>query len=337
MMSLSIIRYISDYVKYLPIGVLHYLLIECDILLVLVPLIEEKPWLRINARNEREKYENSKWTVVPKSEYNKLPKLEAQVWITIYNLFMDPECRNKYELSEQRKNNLLRLRKYMNELLLDQIPNLSLMLRSLEELAIMNTQTVPLNNPFVVEQIPKVKTALLENNKNKWAEIAQHQRENFFTQSQQSLEEDMKKLSELYGQQIVEGLMEGFKCNKCQKEASKRCSRCKSVWYCSRECQIGDWPEHKAFCQVKTMELQQKQKEKEQQEKQLESNIDIKNIDKQKQPGIKELDTQNNDYENENEQKQNQNTHTQKDQQQEQQQGESKQEEDTQGNLDDLD
>lgn len=48
------------------------------------------------------------------------------------------------------------------------------MLRSLEELAIMNTQTVPLNNPFVVEQIPKVKTALLENNKNKWAEIAKH-------------------------------------------------------------------------------------------------------------------------------------------------------------------
>lgn len=52
---------------------------------------------------------------------------------------MDPECRKKYELTDYRKNNLLRLRKYMNEILLDQLPNLSFMLRTLEELSIMNT------------------------------------------------------------------------------------------------------------------------------------------------------------------------------------------------------
>jgi zinc finger MYND domain-containing protein 10 len=68
--------------------------------------------LRVNARNEREKYENSKWVEIPKSEYSKLPKLEGQVWITIYNLFMDPECRSKYELSDFRKSNLLRVKKY---------------------------------------------------------------------------------------------------------------------------------------------------------------------------------------------------------------------------------
>ena len=32
---------------------------------------------------------------------------------------MDGESRRKYELSDFKKNNLLRLRKYMNELLLD--------------------------------------------------------------------------------------------------------------------------------------------------------------------------------------------------------------------------
>jgi hypothetical protein len=67
--------------------------------------------------------------------------MEANVWIMIYNLFMDPECRKKYELNDFRKNNLLRLRKFMNELLLDQIPNLSVMLRSLEELSFMNVRT----------------------------------------------------------------------------------------------------------------------------------------------------------------------------------------------------
>lgn len=76
---------------------------------------------------DREVYQNSKWVVVDKNEYSRLPVLEGQVWITIYNMFMDVECRRKYELSDFKKNNLLRvtivfilqLRKYMNELLLD--------------------------------------------------------------------------------------------------------------------------------------------------------------------------------------------------------------------------
>jgi len=61
MMCLSIIRYITDYVKYLPIGIHHHLLVECDVLCLLVPLIEDKPWLRINTKGDREKFENSKW------------------------------------------------------------------------------------------------------------------------------------------------------------------------------------------------------------------------------------------------------------------------------------
>lgn len=42
----------------------------------------------------------------------------------------------------------------MNEVLLDQIPTLSHMLRSLEELSIMNVPTHLSSNPFVVQQMP---------------------------------------------------------------------------------------------------------------------------------------------------------------------------------------
>jgi hypothetical protein len=42
-------------------------------------------------------------------EYYKLPRLEANAWITVYNLFMDPECRKNYEINEYRKSNLLRV------------------------------------------------------------------------------------------------------------------------------------------------------------------------------------------------------------------------------------
>ena len=84
-------------------------MVECNIFAVLVPLIESKPWLRVNGKGEREKYENSKWAVVEKAEYGRLPKVEAQIWITLYNLFMDPDCRKKYELTEEKKSLLLRV------------------------------------------------------------------------------------------------------------------------------------------------------------------------------------------------------------------------------------
>lgn len=58
-----------------------------DIPCVLVPLIELKPWLRKNVKGETEKFEDQKWSVVPVSESNKVSKIEAQIWLTIYNMF----------------------------------------------------------------------------------------------------------------------------------------------------------------------------------------------------------------------------------------------------------
>jgi hypothetical protein len=34
----------------------------------------------------------------------------------------------------------------------------------------------------------------------------------------------------------------------CHEEGTRRCSRCKSVRYCSLACQEADWPSHKAEC-----------------------------------------------------------------------------------------
>ena len=51
-------------------------------------------------------------------------------------MFMTNDSSRKYEVTSYRKQNLLRLRKYMNEVLLDQLPMLADMLRGLEELNI---------------------------------------------------------------------------------------------------------------------------------------------------------------------------------------------------------
>ena len=67
----------------------------------------------------------------------------------------------------------------------------------------------------------------------------------------------MKQLAELYGTSVFEGLLEGFHCENCKKDATKRCSKCKSVWYCSRECQVQNWKDHKATCIIISVKLTQ--------------------------------------------------------------------------------
>lgn len=124
----------------------------------------------------------------------------------------------------------------MNEILLDQIPVLNPMLRSLEELNVMNVRAQTLHNTFIIQQVPEIVTYIMKD-KN-WKEIAEYQLKEFFTETEASVKEDMKKMSEIFGQAAFENLIMGYQCNKCQKEASKRCSKCKSVWYCSKECQV---------------------------------------------------------------------------------------------------
>jgi hypothetical protein len=107
-----------------------------DIPCVLVPLLEAKPWLRVNRNGEEEKFEDQRWMKIEAHDRGKLTKIEAQVWLCIYNMFMTNNSSRKYEITAFRKGNLLRLRKYMNEVLLDQLPMLSDMLRGLEEMNI---------------------------------------------------------------------------------------------------------------------------------------------------------------------------------------------------------
>lgn len=37
-------------------------------------------------------------------------------------------------------------------------------------------------------------------------------------------------------------------CKVCKNPSKDRCSRCKKARYCSRECQVSDWPTHKQMC-----------------------------------------------------------------------------------------
>ena len=160
MSSINILRYISDHLEQLPFPVRHHMMNVKDVPVLFVTLMELRPWRRkVMKYNETSKkkeeiaeiYENNNWTSLMEHKY---PKLEAQILITIYNLVMNQDNNKKYEMTEYRQNQLLRLRKYFTEDLYDQIPQMMNLYRSLENMSLMtygNTLTV---NPFIVEMVP---------------------------------------------------------------------------------------------------------------------------------------------------------------------------------------
>lgn len=48
-----------------------------------------------------------------------------QIWLTMYHLLCEEECRRRYHFNSMRKGNILRVRKYLNDVLLDQLPVLA--------------------------------------------------------------------------------------------------------------------------------------------------------------------------------------------------------------------
>ena len=258
MSCINILRYISDHLEQLPFPVRHHMMNVKDVPVLFVTLMELRPWRRkVQKYNEQKKtketveeiYENNNWTTLMEHKY---PKLETQILITVYNLVMNQDNNKKYEITEYRQNQLLRLRKYFTEDLYDQIPQMMNLYRSLENMSLMtysNTLTV---NPFIVEMVP-----ILSGNKifklsseeiNKIGNLVI--KNNFENLTREKLAKELEPVNEIYNLDNIEYFMEDPLCAQCGKLANSRCSRCKSEWYCSKECQIKRWKEHKTVCKT---------------------------------------------------------------------------------------
>jgi zinc finger MYND domain-containing protein 10 len=48
--------------------------------------------------------------MVPLAERFQLTKIEGQVWISIYELLLNPTCSSKYEYTDFKKNQILKVK-----------------------------------------------------------------------------------------------------------------------------------------------------------------------------------------------------------------------------------
>ena len=197
--ALTVLRYLSDYMEDLPPCVAARLLDTADAPMELVPLLDERPWVRHRRMpppkdeasekgSERDKAKPKKskgemvtevfvegaWRLQPRSERLRLTSQDAQVWLAIYNLVMTPCARAKYDWNDRRKEMLTRTRRHFNEVLFDQLPLLQDLARLVEEIELgaANQQADSASSRLVMEQVPVIREALEAEWKGRWQTLA---------------------------------------------------------------------------------------------------------------------------------------------------------------------
>lgn len=56
------------------------------------------------------------------------------MWLALNNMVVDPKCRAKYRMDSYRKESVMRLKRFLNDLLFDQLPVLKDLQRAIDEL-----------------------------------------------------------------------------------------------------------------------------------------------------------------------------------------------------------
>jgi hypothetical protein len=111
MSSLSVFRYITENITHVSLSVMSRILFFHEMICSCVYLIEKAPWLRKKPTNQKQlqRFDSGIWKDISVEDLPLLSKIEAQVWLTLYHLLLEPECRKKYDFNDHNKSIVLRV------------------------------------------------------------------------------------------------------------------------------------------------------------------------------------------------------------------------------------
>ncbi|XP_019768921.2 zinc finger MYND domain-containing protein 10 isoform X1 [Dendroctonus ponderosae] len=239
--SLSILRYLAEHFDRLPITVCSHIYTIHDVPILLTEILRIRPWVKGCKQFAGGKWKN--W------DQEQLVQAEAQVWLTLRFILLDSECSHYYSITQSRRTQLCMLLHLMVPSLLDQLAPLVDLKYWLCKLTSLQEYAAP-PKPLLVETIMEIKENILAECKSSWKKIAKQQVGIVFSQNRELLQEVAKKLTDAYNTDLLEqfDVKDAASCKQCGNSAIQRCSRCKTAWYCSRACQVADWPKHKENC-----------------------------------------------------------------------------------------
>ena len=205
--SVALARFLCEHASSMPLSVVSRITDTHDMLILLVPLIENPPWTRRCDNGKWQKLIDQKWVDVAPIDLMVVTKLEGQPWLGLYHLLAKDIFRERYHLNSFRKNQVLRVRKYINEVILDQLPFLADIQRYMDELAVTDVPEPHStgNSVFMFQQVAVARESLLKG-KN-WYDVAEYQIENVFTMTDKT-DTDLKKMSDLYSDDLSEGILD---------------------------------------------------------------------------------------------------------------------------------
>ena len=154
MKSITILRYLSDYVDDLPLGVSTRLVITHDVPVLLVQLLELQPWIK-----QQQVFEGSSWI----QNTSSIPKIEIQIWLTIYNVLSRKICTEKYQINSYRKGVLTKLINMMSSDHLAQLPMLPAFKKWLLQLSIANhAPQSQMKANFMIEAVAQLRDEMIQ-------------------------------------------------------------------------------------------------------------------------------------------------------------------------------
>lgn len=149
----GIVRYLAEHCTSLPLAGVVRMVETHDLILALVPLIENPPWVRkarilppgeaagsssASAGQQWEKLVDLQWKLVPPADLLKLTQPEAQAWLGLHMLLSHDEFRKRWPMHSYRKSTLMRVRRYLNPVLVDQLPPLADLQRFLDQSSVQD-------------------------------------------------------------------------------------------------------------------------------------------------------------------------------------------------------
>jgi hypothetical protein len=207
--AIACLRFISEHAGKLTVGVMSRILDTHDVPVAIVPLIEYPPWTYRTEDGKWKKYNEGKWEMVEAEDLLKITKTEGQVWIALYWLMCDGEARKRYHFNTFRKEQVLRVRKYLNDVMLDQLPILADVQRYMDELTIMNAPepTVGAGSALLMQSVPMYREALTKKSTTDWSSIADTMMRDIFSKTPDKDDEDIKRLAEIYDMDGIEEVL----------------------------------------------------------------------------------------------------------------------------------
>jgi len=238
---ITILRYLSEAGKGIPLDAHTRIIRKLNVPQLLVALMEDGcGWIESDRF-----YLSGKWH----KKSDPLSPHETGILLLLRQLLTCEDFAS-YELHQQNISALMRVQKFLTPTVLQfcsPLVDLNTVLSQMQVGAPDQTKSYSL----LIESEPEIRDEMIQQFKDAYPSLAKSAMTSWANPSFEQNQKDAKELVKMWQIDRLELLMnEVPKCEVCGAESENRCSSCKTVWYCRRQCQIEHWTEHKKICEM---------------------------------------------------------------------------------------